>query len=74
VDMSKSQRNTGSGAGHGVSEANEAAIYPKLTGLYQHEVVSKFLKKWKQCGTVQASYGCLIGYVCMSVRISIFAP
>ena len=74
LDMSKSQRNTRSGAGHGVSQADEAAIYPKLTGLYQHEIVCEFLKKWKQCGTVQASYGCLMGYVCMSVRISVFAP
>ena len=40
VDMSKSQRHTSSGAGHGVSQANEAAIYPKLTGLCQHEIVS----------------------------------
>ena len=31
VDMSKSQRNTRSGLGRGVREANEAAIYPKLT-------------------------------------------
>ena len=39
VDMSKSQRLTRSGAGRGVSQANEAAIYPKLTGLRQHEIV-----------------------------------
>jgi len=32
--------------------ANEAAIYPKLTGLCQREIVSGILKKWKQCGTV----------------------
>jgi len=31
-------------------------------------------KKWKQCGAVQASYGCLVGHVCMGVRISVFAP
>jgi len=74
VDMSKSQRNTRLGAGRGVSQANEAAIYPKLTGLCQHEIVSGILKKWKQCGTLQASYGCLVGYVCMGVRISVFAP
>jgi len=36
--MSKSQRHMRSGAGRGVSQANEAAIYPKLTELYQHEI------------------------------------
>ena len=50
--MSKSQRHTRSGAGHGVSQANEAAIYPKLTGVCQHEIVSGNVKKWKQRGTV----------------------
>ena len=40
----------------------------------QHEIVSEILKKLKQCGTVQASYGCLVGHVCMGVRISVFAP
>ena len=39
VDMSKSQRHTRSGAGRGVSQANETAINPKLTGLCQHEIV-----------------------------------
>jgi len=73
VDMSKSQRHTRSGAGRGVSQANEAAINPKLTGLCQHEIVTGILKKSKQCGTVQASYGCLVGHVCMGVRISVFA-
>jgi hypothetical protein len=34
------------GADCGVSQANEAAIYPKLTGLCQHEIVSEILKKW----------------------------
>ena len=71
--MSKSQRHTRSGAGRG-SQANEAAIYPKLTGVYQHEIVSGILKKWKQCCTVQASFGCLVGHVCMGVRISNFPP
>ena len=52
VDMSKSQRHTRSSADRGVSQANEAAIHPKLTGLCQHEIVSGILKKWKQCGTV----------------------
>ena len=47
VDMSKSQRHTRSGAGRGVSQANEATIYPKLTGLCQLEIVSGNLKKWK---------------------------
>ena len=70
--MSKSQRHTHSGAGRGVSQANEAAINPKLSGLCQHEIVSGILKKWKQRGT--ASYGCLVGHVCMGVRISVFAP
>jgi len=55
VDMSKSQRHTRSGAGSGVSHANEAAINPKLTGLCQHEIVSRIQKKRKQCGAVQAS-------------------
>ena len=68
--MSKSQRHTRSGAGRGVSQANEAAIYPKLTGLCQHGN----LKKLKQCWTVQAIYGCLVGHVCMGVHISVFAP
>ena len=45
--MSKSQRHTRSGAGRGVSQANEATIYPKLTGLCQLEIVSGNLKKWK---------------------------
>jgi len=74
VDMSKSQRHTRSGAGRGMSQANEAAIYLKLTGLCQHEIVSGILKNWKYCGTVQASYGCLVGHVFMGVRISVFAP
>jgi len=30
--MSKSQRHTRSGAGRGVNQANEAEIYPRLTG------------------------------------------
>jgi len=46
--MSKGQRHTRSGAGRGVSQANEAAIHPKLTGLCQHDIVSGILKKWKQ--------------------------
>ena len=74
VDMSKSQRHTRSGACSGASQADEAAIYPKLTGLCQHEIVSGILMKWKQGGTVQASYGCLVGHVFMGVRISVFAP
>ena len=72
--MSKSQRHTRSGAGRRASQADEAAIYPKLTGLCQHEIVSGTLKKWKYCGTAQASYGCLVGHVCLGVRISVFAP
>ena len=51
MDMSKSQRHTRSGADRGVSQANEAAINPKLTGLCQHEIISGTQKKWKQCGT-----------------------
>ena len=74
MDMSKSQRHTRSGADRGASQADEAAIYPKLTGLCQHEIVSGILMKWKQGGTVQASYGCLVGHVCMGVCISVFAP
>ena len=72
--MSKSQRHTRSGAGRWVSQANEAAIYPKLTELCQHEIVSGNMKKWEQCGTVQASYRCLVVHVCMGVRISVFCP
>ena len=72
--MSKSQRHTHSGAGRGASQADEAAIYLKLTGLCHHEIVSGILKKWKQCGTVQASYGCLVGHMCMGIRISVVAP
>ena len=68
--MSESQRHTRSGAGCGVSQANGAAIHPKLTGLCQHEIVSENVMK---CGTVQNSYGCL-GHVCMGVRISVFSP
>ena len=74
MDMSKCRRHTRSGAGRGVSHANEAAIYPKLTGLCQHEIVGGILKNWKQCGAVQASCGCLVIHVCMGVRISVFAP
>ena len=33
------------GAGRGVSQANEAAIYPKFTEMCQHEIVSGILKK-----------------------------
>ena len=72
--MSKSQKHTPLGAGRGVSQANGAAIHPKFTGLCQREIVSEILKKWKQCGTVQASCGCLVIHVCMGVRISVFAP
>ena len=53
--MSESQRHKRSGAGRGVSQANGAAIHSKLPGLRQHEMVSKILKKRKQCGVVQAS-------------------
>ena len=74
MDMSKSQRHTRSGAGRGISQANEAAIHSKLPEFCQHKIVSGILKKWIQCGTVQASYGCLVGRVCVGVRISIFAP
>ena len=72
--MSKSQRLTLLGAGRKVSQANGAAVHSKLSGLCQHEIVSGILKKWKQYGTVQASYGCLVGHVCMGVSISVFAP
>jgi len=72
--MSKNQRHMRSGAGHRVSQANGAVVHSKLPGLCQHEIVSEFLKKWKQCGAVQASYGCLVGHMCMGVRISVFAP
>ena len=74
MDMSKSQRHTRSSAGRGVSQANGAAIHPKLTGLCQHKIVSEILKKRKQCGVVQASYGCLVSHVRVGVRISVFCP
>jgi len=74
VDTSYSQGHMRLGAGRGVSQSIEAAINPKLTGLCQHEIVSGILKDRKYCGTVQVSYGCLVGHVCMGVRISVFAP
>jgi hypothetical protein len=40
--MFKSKRHTCSGADRGVSQANEAANHPKLTGLCQHERVSQW--------------------------------
>ena len=46
MEMSKSQRHTRSGAGRGKSQANGAAIHPKIAGLCQHEIVSGILKKW----------------------------
>jgi hypothetical protein len=67
VDMFKCQRHSRSGAGRrGVSQANEAANNPKLTGLCQHEIVSAIVKIWKQCGMVQASCGCLVGHLSVS--------
>ena len=59
--------------GRGVSQADEAAIYLKLTGLCQHKTFSGIMKKWKHCWTVQASCGSLPGHVCMGVCISVFA-
>jgi hypothetical protein len=57
MDRSKSQRHTCSVQAAGRSQANEAVFHSKLPGLCQHEVVSGILKNWKQCGTVQATYG-----------------
>jgi len=71
--MFERQRHTRSVAGRGVSQTNEAAIHAKLPGLWQHEIFSRNLKNWKQCGAVQASCGCLICHVCMGIRISRFA-
>ena len=51
VDMSKSQRHTRSGAGRGVSQANEAAISPKFTGLCQHEIVSEEMEAMWDCAS-----------------------
>ena len=56
-----------------MSQANEGAIHPRLTGLCQHEIVSGIMKKWKQCGTVQASYGCLV-VMCAWASVSQFLP
>jgi len=72
--MFKSRRHTRSGAGRGVSQVNGAAIDSNLPGLCQHEIVSRTLKKRKQCGVVQASYEYLVSHLCMGVRISVFAP
>jgi len=72
--MSKSQRHTHLGAGRGMSQANGAAIHSKLPRLSQHEIVSGIMKKWKQCGAVQASCGCLVGHVYVGVLISVFVP
>jgi hypothetical protein len=74
MDTSKSQRHTCSGAGRGRSQANEAAFHFKLPGLCQHEIINKILKKWKRCGAVHVSCGCLVGHVCMGVCTSVFAP
>jgi hypothetical protein len=74
MDTFKSQRHTCSEAGHGRSQANEAAFHFKFSGLCQHEVISRYMKKWKQCGVVKACCGCLVGHVCMGVRTSVFAP
>ena len=74
MDMSKNQTHTRSGAGRGVSQANGAAIHSKLPGLCQHKIVSGILNERKQCGAVQASYGCLVSHVGMDVCISVFAP
>jgi len=49
-------------------------LTPNLQDVCQYEIVSGILKKWKQCGTVQASYGCLVGHVGVGVRISVFVP
>jgi len=68
--MSKCQRHTCSGAGRRVRQATGAAIYSKLPGLCQHEIVTNILKKWKQCGAVQARCGCLVGHVCMGPYLS----
>ena len=68
--MSKSQRHKRSGAGRGVSQGNGAATHSKLPGLCQHGT----LKKRKQCGVVQASYGCLVSHVGLGDRILFLAP
>jgi len=57
VDMSKIQRHTRSGAGRWVSQANKAAIYPKLTGLCQHEIVSGILKNGSNVGLCKSVMG-----------------
>jgi hypothetical protein len=73
--MSKSQRHTRSVASRGMSQANGAAIHPKLTGLCQHEVVIEILNNVSNVGLCNlASYWCLVGHVCMGVRITVFAP
>ena len=74
MDKSQSQRHTRSDAGRGMSQANGAAINFEIPGLYQLDIISGILKKWKQCGAVRASCGCLVGHLCTGVRISVFAP
>ena len=70
--MFKSQRHTRLGAGRGVSQANEAAIYPKLTGLCQHEIV-KFRRNGSNVGLCKPPMGAWL-VTCMGVHISFFAP
>jgi len=57
VDASKSQWHTRSGAGRGVNQANKAAIYPKLTGLCQHDKVSGILKNGSNFGLCKPVMG-----------------
>ena len=57
-----------------LSQANEAAINPKLTGLCQHEIVTGILKKSKQCGTVQAPVVGAWYVTCAWASVSQFLP
>jgi len=74
VDLSTSQRHKRQVPGCRVRQANGAEIHSKRPGLCQHEVISGITRKWKQCGAVQASCGCLVCHVCIDVRILVFAP
>jgi len=67
TDMSNSQRHARLGVGRGVIKLMEQRFTLNLQELCQHETVSGVLKKWNQCGTVQASCGCLVGHLCMGI-------
>ena len=81
--MSTSQRHTRLNPGRVVRQANGAAIHSKPPGSCQHKIVefwrngsnsSEEMEATWEHGALQAGCGCLVGHVCMGVRISVFAP